>query len=324
VLEVAVLNVDGPDGDRAVDLLAKLAADGALDLPLPGRGDTWRRWSALRDWGRQDLVLARLAEGHTDALAILAEAGQAPTGDSLYGVWAARSGPGLVLRDGRLTGTLRFCSGAHDLDRALVVADSDSGPQLVDVGVRGPAVEPVAGSWRPLGMADSDSADVHFDGLVVDGSRLVGEPGFYTERAGFWRGGAGVAAVWLGGAMGVLDDVHDWLREHGSDSHAHAHLGALHVAVEGTEALLRRTACAIDAHPDARHQRAVGTVRASAEHTGRAVLDVAPQLLGATGLCRDERISQRLADLGVYIRQHHGQRDLAALGERLLSERSYR
>lgn len=323
-----------PDGDRAFDLLAKLATDGGLDLPLPGRGDTWRRWSALRDWGRQDLVLARLAEGHTDAVAILAEAGRVPVSDSLYGVWAARSGPGLRLRDGRLSGTLRFCSGAHDLDRALVVADGDHGPQLVDVGVRGPAVHPVEGSWQPLGMAESDSADVHFDGLALNDtalddtavaeSGLVGPPGFYTDRAGFWRGGAGVAAVWLGGAMGVLDDVHDWLHEHGADAHAHAHLGALHVAVESTEALLRRTACAIDAHPDARHQRAVGVVRASAEHTGRTVLDVAPRLFGASGLCRDRRIPQRLADLEVYIRQHHGQRDLASLGEQLLADRSYR
>jgi len=311
-------------GDRAVDLLAKLAADDALELPLPGCGDTWRRWSILRDWGRRDLVLARLAEGHTDALAILAEAGRAPIGDALYGVWAARSGPGLWLRNGRLTGTLRFCSGAHDLDRALVVADSDAGPRLIDVGVRGPGVEPVAGSWQPLGMAASDSADVHFDALEVDESALVGPPGFYTDRAGFWRGGAGVAAVWLGGAMGVLEDAHGWLQENGADAHARADLGALHVSVEGTEALLERTARAVDAHPDARHQHSVGVVRASAERTCRDVLDVAPRLFGATGLCRDQRIPQRMADLGVYVRQHHGQRDLAALGEQLLAERGYR
>lgn len=312
------------NGDRAVDLLTKLAADGATDLPLPGRGDTWRRWSALRDWGRQDLVLARLAEGHTDALAILADAGRTPVRDALYGVWAARSGPGLRLRDGQLTGTLRFCSGAHDLDRALVIADGDGGPQLLDVGVRGPGAQPVAGSWQPLGMAASDSADVRFGDLPVDEHSLVGAPGFYTGRPGFWHGGAGVAAVWLGGAVGVIDDVHCRLREHGADVHAYAHLGALHVAVEGTEALLHRTAAAIDAHPDAGHQRAVGTVRASAEQTARTVLDVAPGLLGATGLCRDQRVAQRMADLGVYVRQHHGERDLAAIGEQLLAERRYR
>jgi alkylation response protein AidB-like acyl-CoA dehydrogenase len=315
-------------GDRAVELLAKLAADGAMDLPLPGRGDTWRRWSALRDWGRQDLVLARLAEGHTDALAILAEAGRTPVPDALYGVWAARSGPGLRLRGGRLTGTLRFCSGANDLDRALVVADTgtdtDDGPQLLDIGVRAPEIEPVEGSWQPLGMAASDSADVHLTGLAAGVHAIIGPPGFYTERPGFWHGGGGVAAVWLGGAVGVLDDVHTRLREHRADAHAQAHLGALHVAVEGTEALLRRTAAAIDAHPDAGHQRAIITVRASAENTARVVLDVAPRLFGASGLCRDQRIPQRMADLGVYIRQHHGERDLAALGEQLLAERSYR
>jgi hypothetical protein len=31
-----------------------------------------------------------------------------------------------------------------------------------------------------------------------------------------------------------------------------------------------------------------------------------------------------MADLGVYIRQHHGELDLAALGEQLLAERRHR
>jgi alkylation response protein AidB-like acyl-CoA dehydrogenase len=319
-----VSEVDVTTSERAAELLAKLAADGSLELPIPGRGDTWRRWTELRDWGRQDLILARLAEGHTDALAILAEAGRTPWPGCLYGVWAARSGPGLLLRDGHLNGTLRFCSGAHSLDRALVVADSQDGPRLLDAEVRGTAVEPVCGSWQPLGMAATDSADVGFADLTVNQEDLVGPPGFYTERPGFWHGGAGVAAVWLGGAVGVLDHIGTWLGQHGADSHALAHLGALHVAAEATDALLQRVANAIDAHPDARHQRGVGTVRASAEHTARAVLDLAPRLFGASGLCRDERLGQRLADLMVYIRQHHGERDLADLGQQLLTEGTYR
>ncbi|WP_300014202.1 acyl-CoA dehydrogenase family protein [Pseudonocardia sp.] len=291
--------------------LADLLRDGSLDLPLPGHGDTALRWSVLTGWGRTDLVLARLAEGHTDAVAILAEAGGKPVPDARYGVWAARSGgTGAVLVDGAVHGTVRFCSGAHTLDRALVVTPDG----IVDVELSDPRVRPVEGSWRPAGMAASDSVDVVFDG--VPAGAVIGAPGFYTDRPGFCWGGGGVAAVWLGGAAGVVDDV----REHADDPHGLTHLGALHTALAGTDALLARTAAGIDADPAADHATAVAIVRASAEHTARAVLDLAPRLAGATVLSRHERLGDRLADLGVYVRQHHAERDLAALGARLVEE----
>ncbi|MBA2322959.1 MAG: hypothetical protein H0V92_02695 [Pseudonocardiales bacterium] len=68
-------------------------------------------------------------------------------GDALYGVWAARSGPGLRMSGGLLSGTLRFCAGASGLDRALVVAATDDGTQLVDVDLGDPRVRPVIASW---------------------------------------------------------------------------------------------------------------------------------------------------------------------------------
>lgn len=295
--------------------LADLLHDGSLDLPLPGHGDTGRRWAVLASWGRSDLVLARLAEGHTDAVAILAEAGTKPVDGALYGVWAARSGgAGAAVRDGAVHGTVRFCSGAHCLDRALVVTPEG----IVDVDLRDSRVRPVEGSWRPVGMAASDSVDVVFDGVPAE--IVVGPAGFYAARPGFWWGGGGVAAVWLGGAAGVVDGV----RGHAGDAHELAHLGALHTALAGTDALLARTAAAIDAHPAADHSTAVWIARASAERTARTVLDLAPRLAGATVLCRDDRLGARLADLGVYVRQHHAERDLAALGARLVLEHTCR
>ncbi len=64
------------NGDRRI---ARTAQRGELDLPLPGSGQTAARWAALARLGRRDLCLARLAEGHADAVAILAEAGRAPS-----------------------------------------------------------------------------------------------------------------------------------------------------------------------------------------------------------------------------------------------------
>ncbi|MET0190826.1 MAG: acyl-CoA dehydrogenase [Pseudonocardia sediminis] len=302
----------------------RAARCGELDLPAPGRGATPRRWATLARWGRSDLAFARLAEGHTDALAILDEGGAVARPGARYGVWAARSGgTGADLGDGprhgrRLFGTVRFCSGAHLLDRALVVAAGPGGSRVVDVALDDPRIRPVPGTWRSHGMAGSDSADVELDGVAVTDDQLLGPPGFYTDRPGFWWGGGGVAAVWLGGAAGVCDDVTTALRAGRPDPHQLAGLGAVHTAVATADALLARTARRIDADPGSPHRDDVWTARAAAEHLCRTVLDAAPRIAGAATLTRDDRFAGRLADLQVYSRQHHGDRDLAELGRAVL------
>ncbi len=67
---------------------------GLDNLPLPGSGATLKRWQALALVAGQSLSLAKLYEGHTDALAILAElAGPgmpaATSNGGTWGVWAA-------------------------------------------------------------------------------------------------------------------------------------------------------------------------------------------------------------------------------------------
>src|SRR5580700_10306686 len=77
---------------------ADAVESGRLNLPLPGAGRTRERWAVLADLAEDDLSLARLAEGHADALAILAELGEpAPAAGTRWGVWAAQPpGPGLT------------------------------------------------------------------------------------------------------------------------------------------------------------------------------------------------------------------------------------
>jgi hypothetical protein len=72
--------------------LRALVSSAALELPFPGsgHGQTQARFEALAEIATVDLSLARLAEGHADARAILAEAGRAPVpNEHSYGVWAA-------------------------------------------------------------------------------------------------------------------------------------------------------------------------------------------------------------------------------------------
>jgi hypothetical protein len=318
----------GPRSAESVsEELRELQRRGELELPLPGGGRTASRWAALAHLGRRDLCLARLAEGHADATAILVESGRVPRPTALYGVWASRSsGTGASVRrqDGKyhLSGTVRFCSGAGYLDRALVAAAlaDVEGSLLLEVDLGDPRVQPKPDSWPAIGMDASSSLEVAFDDLVLPEEAAVGPESFYTRRCGFALGGAGVAAVWLGGAVGALDlAMADWSSGRSPGPHRLAHLGALHTQLASTDALFVLAAEVIDSEPSEDHELLVGTCRSAAEKTAREVIDVVPRLVGPGPLCWDRRLAQHLADLQVYVRQHHGEADLAALGSRILS-----
>jgi hypothetical protein len=320
---------ENPVGDwpaaRTAAAFADAVGSGRLNLPLPGAGRTRERWAALADLAEEDLSLARLAEGHVDALAILTELGAAELAaasapaENRWGVWAAQPpGPGLAAsRAGsgggwRVEGIKRYCSGARSCTDALVTATAPDGNRLFAVSTRD--LSPVPGSWPATGMAGSDTLDVRFSGVAAE---PVGGPGHYVDRPGFAHGGAGVAACWYGGARGVGRTLLDAAARRDVGPHALAHLGAVDIALRTAKLALDTAAGEIDADPDDRTGggplRAL-RVRALVEATATEVMLRVGRALGAGPLGHDEAHSRRVADLTVYLRQHHGERDLAEIG----------
>jgi alkylation response protein AidB-like acyl-CoA dehydrogenase len=298
-----------------------VSTDGA-QFPLPGSGATWRRFERLAEVASRDLSVGRLAEGHTDALAILAEAGMKPFGEGLsYGVWAARSKQGGTKAERvgggwLLSGTKEFCSGSGIIDRALVSAETDEGYLLFDVALSEHVASVRPDSWPAVGMADSASETLEFAGPVIAGTRVVGPPEFYTHRPGFWFGSAGVAACWFGGAMGLVSNLQSSMSSE-PNAHVLADLGAAVSSLEAMRAVLKGTADSIDEDPlDAlkqAHRRAL--VARHVVHNG--ALDVLARVGAAGGarpLCHDASQARRAADLFVYLSQHHGGVDDAELG----------
>ena len=74
------------------------------------------------------------------------------------------------------------------------------------------------------------------------------------------------------------------------------------------------TAGTVDADPGGDHRVALSTLRSAVEHAVREVVDRVPRAAGVGPLSGDAALSGALADLAVYVRQHHGERDHAALG----------
>ncbi|MEJ8851567.1 acyl-CoA dehydrogenase [Variovorax rhizosphaerae] len=302
--------------------LSHLVEAGLDRLPKPGAGQTLARWRALAEVAALDLSLAKLFEGHTDALAILAELGgpNAPPG-SRWGTWCAEPPDArLVFRlagerdEIRIDGTKAWCSGADSVTHAVVSGWNEAGePCLAAVGMAQAGVHVTQAGWQAVGMAASGSVDVRFtDARGV----MLGAPGDYTRRPGFWHGGAGIAACWYGGALGIANTVRALSRTT-KDPHRLAHLGAIDVAMAGAAALLREAAAAIDAQPDANAEALALRTRLAIEAAAEQVLRHAGRALGAGPLCRNARFARAMADLPVYMRQSHAERDLAALGRRV-------
>jgi alkylation response protein AidB-like acyl-CoA dehydrogenase len=298
---------------------AAAAECGRLEFPLPGSGATRERGAALADLGGEDLSLARLAEGHADATAILAElGGPAPGAGCRWGVWAANPpGPNLTATKRKhgwlLQGVKQYCSGARICTDALVTAVADDGPRLFAVDTE--LLDPNPGSWPATGMAGSDTLDVGFPGVPAV---PVGLPGAYTNRPGFSHGGVGVAAVWYGGARGVARTLLSAAAKRDIGPHALAHLGAVDIGLRTARAALDQAADEIDADPgDERGEGPLRSlrVRALAEAVATEVMTRTGRALGAGPLGHDEEHSRAVADLTVYLRQHHAESDLARLGE---------
>jgi alkylation response protein AidB-like acyl-CoA dehydrogenase len=314
-------------GSTVEGRLRELLGAGTLDVPLPGSGETWRRFEALMELSREEVALGRLAEAHLDAVAILSEAGQGRAHDRLLGVWAAdfegsriearRCGNGWVLR-----GQRAWCSGAGLLDGALVTAGTDGGSRLFLVDLGAPGVEADASTWSTPVLAETTTWTVHFDDVAVPPADAIGAPGFYADRPGFWHGSVGVAAAWAGGAQRLAENLVQRSRD---DPVALAHVGDVHAASWCLRAVLMTAAAEIDADPGDRCRtgmvRAL-TVRHLVERTIVGIIDRCGRALGASPLALDAGHARRVADLGLYVRQHHADHDLALIGREVQRGRS--
>lgn len=308
-------------------------ADAAADLlPAPGSGNTGRRFEVLAAIAAADLTAARVVEAHVDALAILAEADVATislpgaAAGSSWGVFAAE-GPGPDGRPTRLdateqagawqlTGRKVWCSLADSLSHALVTAHTPAGRRLFAVDLRQAGVVCHPGDWVARGLPLVTSGPVDFDRVPAV---PVGEAGWYLIRPGFAWGGIGVAACWWGGAVGVARTLWRGAAARQDNDLTMMHLGAVDAALSTARLSLLAAAAEIDAGTAG--VTTVERVRSTVVDAAELVLHRVGHALGPAPLALDERHAGAVADLGLYIRQHHGEKDLARLGRAVTEQK---
>ncbi|MEO6413609.1 MAG: acyl-CoA dehydrogenase family protein [Pedococcus sp.] len=314
--------------DDVVGEALALAAAWGPRVPRPGHGRTAELWSALATLGAVDLTVARAVEPHLDALTILAEADvltEAAPAATTWGVYAAETpkqrltavnAGGAWVMDGHKP----WCSLAGRVSHALVTAWVDDSTRrlfAVDLGSRGVRPAEADGVWVSHGLPQISSCGVDFDRVEGD---PVGEPGWYLTRPGFAWGGVGVAAVWYGGAVAVARRVLRHVAQRSPDQIAHLQVGRLDLALSASREALAAAATAADSAPNEAGSSALEAVRARSlvAETVETVIRVADHAMGPAPLTHDAEHAQRISDLRLYVRQHHAERDVVDLGDRVL------
>ncbi len=171
---------------------------------------------------RADLSLARIFEGHVNAVGLVCRYGTQAQIEGLAGsvrdgalsaVWGADDAQGLRItpeRDGNvLKGRKILASGAGFVTRPLVTASAPEGQQmcLLDLEI-GYAHD--TSSWQAQGMRATATGTVDFTGRRITDRERIGAPGDFMRQPHFSGGAWRFCAV----HTGATERLVDLFREH--------------------------------------------------------------------------------------------------------------
>jgi alkylation response protein AidB-like acyl-CoA dehydrogenase len=310
--------------------IATLHEAGFLLAPLPlslggegfanGAEATRRLAPILRILGSANLSLARLYEGHVNAVGLVARYGAREQiaalgadarGGALFGVWAADDSEGLKLvehGDGwRLVGRKILCSGASFIARPLIVARDEAGRVLMALPRLKRGERANLSGWTPQGMRASATGTVDFTGIEITPGEIVGGEGDYHRQPAFSGGAWRFLAVQLGAMEALRDLFRERLAEtgRGGDPHQRARFGEVSIAVETARLWVER-ASEIAETPSSGTDATVAYVnlaRLAVERAALDLLEIVHRSVGLASLMRPNPIERVSRDLATYLRQ---------------------
>lgn len=353
--EAAALDEEGRFPAAA---FARIRAAQLLAAPLPRAlgglglgsepGGTLPLLRVLKALGRGDLSVARIYEGHVNALFLIGlfgttaqreRAAAAARDGKLFAVWNTEGGDGVhfaPLPNGgyQLAGSKLFTSGSLQIERALIGGKlPDGGWQLCLVPMDEARVSADASVWKPLGMRASVSHKVDFTGAELPADALIGGAGDYNRQPWLSGGAIRFAAAQLGAAEALFEALRTDLRsrDRTGDPFQRVRAGEAAIAVRGGDLWLRDAAAVLDALPAAFCADPPPDAATSAKVVAHAnlarmaidaaclhVLELVERSIGMRGLLRPHPVERIGRDLRLYLRQPAPDAALATAGAYVL------
>jgi len=335
---------DRQGGDLSAEIGA-IASSGWLAACLPRAlgGEGWgsepegteEAFDALRMLGRANLSVARLFEGHMNAVKLVAlHAGpelrdavgaRIVDDDLLLGVWGADdpAAPLSMEREGeaiRLCGAKRFASGLGIVDEAVVTVAGEDGPQML-LAETNDAQRIDLAPWRMGGMRASNSGRYDFEGVTLDIGRLLGGAGAYLEEPNFEGGVWRYAAAHCGGAEALYGEMLEGLLARGrtDDPHQQRRIARAAMAIETARLWLIRAATEVEARRAPPGKAVLSLMaREVTEDACRTVMDLVARALGMAAHEEGTRTEMMLRDLAVFLCQAAPDAKRASVAGRLV------
>ncbi len=324
-------------GAQALDRSPRFPAEAFAALDAAGLtrmldADPPREWAVVRAVARADGSVARILDGHLNAVERLSvgapeplrtrEREQVAAGELLLGVWGADPADGegqpAQISGNTISGVKTFCSGAGGVQAALVLVKGDTpGPPLLAYVDLADGVAIDRDWYQAPGMRASESHRVTFDGARV--LAVLGEPGEIAREPYFGRDAIRTAACWAGLVDAVREEALAALAAKPGDDQLAALAAGRMVAHAATiDAWFEHAAAAVARAPADPTTDLSIALRAAVAGAARATVDEAVRAAGSRPLVAGGRLDRARRDLELFLNQHRLDPLVARLGRRAL------
>ncbi len=339
-----------------VETLRKIAENFLLSASLPKKfgganlgleaGANHALLQILKHFGRGNLVVGRVYEGHFNALLLIKLFGSDEqierfsndaNDGKLFGVWNTEANDGVKIfphENGkfRFEGAKTFATGTDFVSRPIVNgAMPDGGWQMTVVPLDETATKADASWWNPMGMRATRSFKMDFTDVVIEAESLIGTPGNYYEQPWFSGGSIRFAAVQFGAAEAIFDETRKYLQMLGriDDPYQKMRLGEMAILIETGNLWLKSAAENLDDfmrnQSDAKSENFLAyanMMRSTIEKICVKTMNLCQKSVGARGLNKPFHFERIIRDLTIYLRQPAPDAALADAGRYVLEHKT--
>ncbi len=271
--------------------------------------------TVLRMIGSADLSIARLFEGHVNAISLVCRYGTPAqikmlaadvSAGALSAVWGADDAAGLTIVDGRLQGRKILASGAGFVARPVVTAKRD-GEQFMCLLKLSPDHPVDLNGWTAQGMRSTATGAINLTGLVAGRDDIVGTACDFMRQPHFSGGAWRFCAAHLGAMERLVELFRDGLvsRARGDDAYQLQRVAACVAAARTARFWVEEAARRLGSE-DLDPASVVAFANMTRMVTERSALDIMEAVQRGVGLMsfiRPTPIERICRDLSTYLRQ---------------------
>lgn len=289
---------------------------GGAGLWEPRHGE--RLCAVLRALGAADLSIARLYEGHLNAVGLVCRYGSREqiedlatdvVAGALSAVWGADDAEGLTIVSGEggevLKGRKILASGAGFVTRPLVTAKGPRGQQMCLLDLEPGYVHDISG-WQAQGMRVTATGTVEFTGRFVGAREIVGDPGDFMQQPHFSGGAWRFCAAHVGAMERLVDAFRSHLRSSGRGEDAYQLERLAGCVADATTARFWVEEAARRLASDTDPETIVAFANLTRMVVERSALNVMERVQRGVGLrafVRPNQVERICRDLATYLRQ---------------------